>query len=149
MGSFEPTIAVPLPPADRLLAFHGSPRSNEDVLTPDSEPAATEPFRGTEAAVLAGGHTHTQWTRRIDSALFVNPGSVGLAYDRHQAEESLKLTPVAEYALLTAGDGAAAVEFRRVPYSLDELIAVTRESGRPHAETSIADWRPLGDLGAR
>ena len=147
--SFEPTIELRLAFAKRLLAFHGSPRSNEDVLTPDSEPVAVEPFRGTDAAVLAGGHTHMQWTRRIDAALFVNPGSVGLAYDRHQPDEDFRLTPVAEYALVSAVEAEVAIEFRRVPYSLDELAAVTRASGRPHAEASIADWRPLPDAGAR
>ena len=143
MQSFAATVEIELAASERLLAFHGSPRSNEDVLIPDSEPTAVEPFRGTGAAVLAGGHTHMQWTRRIESALFVNPGSVGLAYDRHQSEDDFKLTPVAEYALVTAGDGEPGVEFRRVPFSLDELIAVTRASGHPHAEALVAQWRPL------
>ena len=141
--SFEPTVGTRLAETERLLAFHGSPRSNEDVLTPDSEAPAVEPFRGTDATVLAGGHTHMQWTRRIDSAVFVNPGSVGLAYDRHQSEEDFKLTPVAEYALVTDGGAGAGIEFRRAPFSLDELIAVTGASGHPHAQAVVAQWRPF------
>ncbi len=79
----------------------------------------------------------------VAGALFVNPGSVGLAYDRHQPEDDFKLTPVAEYALLTAGESGISVEFRRVPYSLEELIEVTRASGRPHGEDYVRDWRPV------
>jgi hypothetical protein len=45
---------------DGLLASHGSPWS------------------GTGSRLLAGGHTHVQWTRRIGDAFYVNPGSVGL-----------------------------------------------------------------------
>ncbi|MFN2467446.1 MAG: metallophosphoesterase [Gaiellaceae bacterium] len=139
--SFSPTVELALDGAG-LLAFHGSPRAYDDVLLPDSDAAALEPFRGTGADVLAGGHTHLQWTRAVDGALLVNPGSVGLAYDRHQPDHDFKLTPVAEYALLTAGTGAAAVEFRRVPYSLETLIEVTRASGRPDARAYLDAWRP-------
>jgi len=141
--SFSPTVELALDGEARLVAFHGSPRSYDDVLLPNSEGPALEPFRGTGAALLAGGHTHTQWARMVAGALFVNPGSVGLAYDRHQPEDDFKLTPVAEYALLTAGESGISVEFRRVPYSLEELIEVTRASGRPHGEDYVRDWRPV------
>src|SRR2546425_4931629 len=51
--------------------------------------------------LLAGGHTHLQWTRYVDGALYVNPGSVGLAYDRYDDEP--QPTAVAEYAVVTGG----------------------------------------------
>ena len=69
--------------ACRSLLFHGSPRSYDDVLLPELGGEALEPFLGHDAALLAGGHTHLQWTRRIGDALYVNPGSVGISYDRH------------------------------------------------------------------
>lgn len=98
----------------RLLFFHASPRNYEDVLLPESGDAALEPFLGHDVELLAGGHTHLQWTRRIGDALFVNPGSVGLSYDRHTDPPAIR--PVAEWALVTVRDGAVAVEFRQVPY---------------------------------
>jgi predicted phosphodiesterase len=55
-----------------------------------------KPLGGSGVDLLAGGHTHLQWTRYVDGALFVNPGSVGLAYDRFDAER---------------------VEFRRIPWA--------------------------------
>jgi predicted phosphodiesterase len=105
--SFSATLDVDVDGV-RLHAFHGSPRSYDDVLLPETENA--EPWRGTGADVLAGGHTHLQWARRIDGALFVNPGSVGLAYDRFT--DPPVVAQVAEYAIVTR----ASVEFRRVPW---------------------------------
>jgi len=98
----------------RMLFFHASPRNYEDVLLPESSDEALEPFLGHRAALLAGGHTHLQWTRRIGDALFVNPGSVGLSYDRHTDPPVIR--SLAEWALVTVQDGVVAVEFRQVPY---------------------------------
>ena len=67
--SFVPTMRV-----GGLLAFHGSPRSYDDVLLPETED--DRPWRVEGVDVLAGGHTHRQWTRTIGAALYVNPGAV-------------------------------------------------------------------------
>ena len=98
----------------RMLFFHGSPRFYEDVLLPESDGAALEPFLGHDAALLAGGHTHLQWTRQIGDALYVNPGSVGIAYDRNTDPPVVRA--LAEWALVTVKNGAVAVEFRQVGY---------------------------------
>jgi predicted phosphodiesterase len=98
----------------RMLFFHGSPRDYEDVLLPESERDALEPYLGHDAALLAGGHTHLQWARRIGDALYVNPGSVGLAWDR--SADPPVTRPLAEWALVTVRDGVVAVEFRQVAY---------------------------------
>jgi diadenosine tetraphosphatase ApaH/serine/threonine PP2A family protein phosphatase len=141
IGSFQPVVDAVVEPETRLLVFHGSPRSFDDVLLPWSKPEAAEPFAGVDADLLAGGHTHLQWTRRVGDALFVNPGSVGLAYDHHQPEEDFRLTPIAEFAIVTGGGRNPGVEFRRLPYSRDRLLEAIRGSGRPHAESFAADWR--------
>ena len=67
--SFRPTVEL-----GRLLAFHGSPRSYDDVLSPDTEDDS--PWQVDGFDILAGGHTHTQWVRTIGGALYVNPGAV-------------------------------------------------------------------------
>ena len=114
-----------------LLLFHGSPRSYDDVLLPELGGEALDPFLGHDAALLAGGHTHLQWTRRIGDALYVNPGSVGVSYDRHPDPPVLR--PLAEWALVTVEDGAVAVEFRQVPYAIEDFRIAAEESGRPYA----------------
>jgi predicted phosphodiesterase len=120
-----------------LLLFHGSPRSYDDVLLPELEGEAVEPFLGHGAALLAGGHTHLQWTRRIGDALYVNPGSVGLSYDRHPDPPVLRA--LAEWALVTIADDAVSVEFRQVPYAIDDFRAAAKQSGRPYADELAAE----------
>jgi putative phosphoesterase len=121
-----------------LLLFHGSPRSYDDVLLPELGGEALEPFLGQDVALLAGGHTHLQWTRRIGEALYVNPGSVGIAYDRHTDPPVLR--PLAEWALVTVASGLVAVEFRQVPYASEDVQAAALRSGRPHADEWAAQW---------
>jgi putative phosphoesterase len=111
--SFAPVVRREIDDV-QMLFFHASPRHYEDVLLPESDEDALAPYLGHDAALLAGGHTHLQWTRRIGDALFVNPGSVGLSWDRHTDPPVLR--SLAEWALVTVQDGAVAVEFRQVPY---------------------------------
>jgi putative phosphoesterase len=140
MRGFEPTVELD-EASHRIVCFHGSPASYEDVLLPEWEGAALVPFEIEGADLLAGGHTHTQWARRIGESLFVNPGSVGLAYDRHLPGDDFWLPPVAEYALVFLDRLGVSVEFRRVPYSLPDLREAVLASGRPYAEEFAAEWR--------
>jgi putative phosphoesterase len=139
MRSFEPTIDLAAG-GHRVLCFHGSPASYDVVLLPEWPGASLAPFEGRDADLLAGGHTHTQWSRRIGDALFVNPGSVGLAYDRHRPGEPVRLVPVAEYAVVFADELGLSAEFRRVPYSLDAVRETIFASGRPYAEEFADEW---------
>jgi predicted phosphodiesterase len=108
--AFLPTLDVEVDGVT-LRAFHGSPRSYDDVVLPETPDAVAERLLGGSGVdLLAGGHTHLQWTRYVDGALYVNPGSVGLAYDRFDSDPVP--IEVAEYALVTGGS----VEFRRVPW---------------------------------
>jgi predicted phosphodiesterase len=97
-----------------LLFFHGSPHDYEDVLLPERGDVGLAPFLGHDAALLAGGHTHRQWTRQVGDALYVNPGSVGLAWDWHTDPPVRRL--LAEWALVTVIDGSVSIEFRQVAY---------------------------------
>jgi putative phosphoesterase len=142
LRSFEPTVELSLG-GHGVLCFHGSPESYDDILLPEWENATLAPFEGRKADLLAGGHVHTQWCRQIGDALFVNPGSVGLAYDRHVPDAELRLAPVAEYALVFVDDLGLSVELRRVPYSFARLREVVHGSGRPYADEFAAEWGEL------
>ena len=135
--AFTPVVHRELDGAS-LLLFHGSPRSYDDVLLPELGGEALDPFLGHDAALLAGGHTHLQWSRRIGDALYVNPGSVGISYDRHADPPVLR--PLAEWALVTVTDGAVGVEFRQVAYPVEDVQAAAMQSGRPHADEWAAQW---------
>ena len=136
--SFAPVVRRELEGLS-LVFFHGSPRSYDDVLLPERGGEALEPFLGHDAALLAGGHTHLQWTRRIGGGLYVNPGSVGISYDRR--EEPPVLRPLAEWALVTVAPEAVAVEFRQVPYPAEDARVAAKGSGRPYADKWAAQWR--------
>jgi putative phosphoesterase len=140
LRSFEPTVELSVD-SQRIVCFHGSPSSYDDVLLAEWKNASLAPYERSEADLLAGGHTHTQWTRRIGEALFVNPGSVGLAYDRHLPEDDFWLAPVAEYAVVFVDELGLSVEFRRVPYSLATLREAALSSGRPYAKEFVGEWR--------
>ena len=86
--AFHPTYT-----RDGLLAFHGSPRHFEDVLLPETTDVS--PWEVDGYALLAGGHTHRQWTRAIGAATYVNPGAV--------------MSAPSEYAIVDGG----AIEFRQ------------------------------------
>jgi predicted phosphodiesterase len=135
--SFAPVVRRDLDGV-ALLLFHGSPRSYDDVLLPELGGEALEPFLDHDAALLAGGHTHLQWTRRIGDALYVNPGSVGISYDRHA--DPLVLRPLAEWALVTVSAGSVVVEFRQASYAVEDVRAATKRSGRPYADEWAAQW---------
>jgi predicted phosphodiesterase len=109
--SFVPTLDLELDGGLTLRAFHGSPQSYDDILLPETPDAhAEQRWGGSGVDLLAGGHTHLQWTRTIDGALYVNPGSVGFAYDRF--DDDPQPVNVAEFAIVTGGS----VEFRRIPW---------------------------------
>jgi predicted phosphodiesterase len=134
LRSFEPTIEVPLDDL-RLLCFHGTPHSYEGVVLPADPPDA---FDGTGADVLAGGHVHVPQLRRVGDALYVNPGSVGAGYDHLRWNtEDFHLDPWASYAIVEA----RSVEFHRVPFDLDELVAAISAGAFPDAEHSLLWWR--------
>jgi predicted phosphodiesterase len=96
LRSFVPTYELSLGAAGTLLCFHGTPRSFDEVLLPETPPAELrDGLSGDHAAVMCGGHTHLQWTTTVDGGRrFFNQGSVGLAYNRHTPREKFHLPAI-------------------------------------------------------
>ena len=139
--SFPPTVELDLGDGRTLLAFHATPRSRDEIVGPwIEEEQFREPFLGLDAHVFAGGHTHQQWARRLGDAYYVNPGSVGLPVDHLQSGPT-KAERLAEYAILTVGRAAVGVEFRRVPFDVDELFRSIEGRGMPDPESAAQFWR--------
>jgi putative phosphoesterase len=125
IARFQPTVEL-----DEFLLFHGTPRSFDEVILPEtSEDVVNDALGGTSARVLAGGHTHLQWCRPVGAATFLNPGSVGLVYNRRA--ETFALDAVAEYAVVTS---EGIIEFCRVQLDPEELAKAALASGRPYAQ---------------
>jgi predicted phosphodiesterase len=142
---FQPTIELDLGAGRTLLAFHATPRSRDEIVSPwMDEEDFRGPFEGLEASVFAGGHTHQQWARRLGDAYYVNPGSVGLPVDHHQSARPPRAEVCAEYAILAVEGAGVDVEFRRIPFDVGELIRSVETSGMPNPENAAGPWRHLG-----
>jgi predicted phosphodiesterase len=128
LRGFAPTVQ-----AGPLLCCHATPFSSEDVILP------TTPDREVErvlvrvtAPAVAAGHVHQQWLRRFGATIWFCVGSVGIA------SVEPPVPPYADYALVD--DETLALEFRRVPFDLDELLAAARTTELPHYEEWAAKW---------
>ncbi len=107
IAGFQPTIEIPLETDKKLLCFHGSPHSFDDILLPVTPEEEFQRFLGGfDATLMSGGHTHTQQLRRIgNTSWYINPGSIGLAYDWRLPKDQFHADPWADYAIVTAQMG--------------------------------------------
>jgi predicted phosphodiesterase len=108
------------------LFCHGSPRSDEEIITPaTTEERLAEILAAVEAPIVVCGHTHMQFDRRHGTTRVVNAGSVGMPYEGR---------PGAYWALLGPD-----VELRRTAYDFDAAAEAVRKSGYPDAEQHVID----------
>jgi predicted phosphodiesterase len=141
IGGFQPVVRVEAEAGQRLLCFHGSPASFDDVILPTTpEDEFQRLLAGQAASFFTGGHTHLQQVRRLGDGFFFNPGSVGLAYSHQQDEAGFRADPWAEYAVLSLEPDRVGLEFRRVPFEVNGLLLAYRSSGRPYADDAIAQY---------
>jgi putative phosphoesterase len=118
LRSFEPTVQ-----AGRVLCCHATPTSNEDVVLPETPP---EQVGALEADAVAAGHVHQQWLRRFERTLWFCVGAVGVGR-------------WCDYALVD--DESLAIEFRRIPFDVDELIATARAKDFPYFDRWVESWK--------
>jgi putative phosphoesterase len=102
-----------------VLFCHGSPRSDEEIITPLSpEERLIEALAGVTANTIVCGHTHMQFTRTILEKRIANAGSVGLPYQR----------PAGAYWLLVGSE----LEHRRTDYDTEGAAEIMRRTDCPH-----------------
>jgi predicted phosphodiesterase len=146
--SFQSTIEIPLEKEKKLLCFHGSPKSFDDIIVPTtSDDEVRKFFEGLNHLFFAGGHTHTQQVRRIGNSWYINPGSVTLPYNWSLSNfdtGQIVLDPWADYCIINSDQGRLGVTFRHVPYDIEKLANIIRTSGRPYAEEIISMYRKEG-----
>jgi predicted phosphodiesterase len=144
LGTFQPTISVPLGDGVTLLCYHGSPRSYDERITAETtDHALQEMLAETPAQLYAGGHTHQQMLRRHRGVLVLNPGTVGFAKDAIPPAAPIRNPSWAEYAVIASDGGQLDVSLRRVPFGLDALFAALDASGIPRAQWRKGDWRQV------
>jgi predicted phosphodiesterase len=129
LGGLPATAEIP---DQGALVVHASPRSDEDVMLPDTdEGTVSEMLAGSTASIVLCGHVHIQYRRRVGSQELVNPGSVGLPSDGDRRSA---------WAVLEDGR----VSFRRAAYDVDAVIDELRQIGHPTAEQVGSRLRRAG-----
>src|SRR5919204_1650247 len=64
----------------RLVCCHATPTSNEDIVLPDASRERVDEALG-DADLVACGHVHLQWMRRVGRKLWLSVGSAGLVWE--------------------------------------------------------------------
>jgi putative phosphoesterase len=113
LASFAETIAIEVDGLGRTLFCHGSPRSDEEMMTSRTPDARLREFLNRDADVVVCGHTHMPFDRMAGSVRVINPGSVGMPYGE----------PGAYWAVL-----GPKIEFRRTDYDRAAAAERIRES---------------------
>ena len=103
------------------LFCHGSPRSDEEIITPATDEARLrELLADVDERLIVCGHTHMQFDRALDERRVVNAGSVGMPYEGE---------PGAYWALFGPD-----VELRCTAYDYERAAERFRASGAPDAD---------------
>lgn len=135
LRGFEPTVEV-----EGLVCCHATPASNEDVVLPTTPAEQVERILdGFGTSAVAAGHVHLQWLRRFGHKLWFCVGSAGLVYEHEEPLGEVPFRPWSEYAVVTLP--ALAVEFRRLPFDVEELLEVARHKDFPGFEGWAAMWQ--------
>lgn len=138
--SFKPLVRLDIG-GEQILCYHGSPRSNtEEILAFTDDKKLEEIVVGHGERFLVGGHTHIQMLRRYRNKLIINPGSVGLPFEVAGKKGTSNPT-WAEYAIINYESGNLCVSLKRVEYDVEELEESVYNSGMPHKEWWIRDWK--------
>ena len=104
-----------------VLITHGTPRSIDEHIYPDSPTEMLKDIAGKASAdLIITGHSHMPMKRDVDGVTFINPGSVGRPIDGD---------PRAEYAVLSFNP--ISVDFRRVNYDVETVANEMRKKRQP------------------
>jgi putative phosphoesterase len=120
LDSFVEKYTVPVDGLGDVLFCHGSPRSDEEMITtatPDERLGLM--LENVEPLVVVCGHTHMQFDRRSHGKRIVNAGSVGMPY----ADQ-----PGAYWACL-----GLTVEMQRTDYDFEHAADLIRQTDMPGA----------------
>jgi predicted phosphodiesterase len=124
LAGFEKHVVVEVDGLGAVRVCHGSPRTDEECVTPETPEARVREFsEGVDERVIVTAHVHIQFDREVAGIRSINAGSVGLPYEGRRG---------AYWALLGPG-----VELRRTEYDLDEAVARYRATDFPEVEELV------------
>jgi diadenosine tetraphosphatase ApaH/serine/threonine PP2A family protein phosphatase len=124
VNGFEPYVTVGIDGLGPIRFVHGSPRSDEECVTPRTPPERVCEFMaGVPERIVVTAHVHVSYDREVDGVRLVGPGSVGRPYEGERG---------ARWALL-----GPTVELRRTDYDHARAAALYRASGIPRVDDDL------------
>jgi putative phosphoesterase len=124
LAAFEDNVVVEVDDLGPVHICHGSPRSDEECVTPETPETRVREFaQGVEERVIVTAHVHIQFDREVGGIRSINAGSVGLPYEGR---------PGAYWAMLGPD-----VQLRRTEYDVDEAVARYRATDDPAVEPIV------------
>ncbi len=124
LSTFAESVSVDVDGLGPVRFCHGSPRSDEELVTPETPQSRMRALTaGIAERTLVTAHTHLQFDRQVAGIRSINPGSVGMPYEGRLGAFWATLGPD--------------VELRRTSYSFDDAAARYRASGDPLAEQMV------------
>lgn len=144
LKTYQSFLKFQLAPDVTLLCFHGTPRSNiENIFAVTPPELLDEMLDGHTATIMAGGHTHVQMMRQHNGILIVNAGSVGMPFEQMPFENTPRVLPWAEYAIISWERGGLGVDLRRVPIDIEVVKQAALNSNMPETSDWIKNWITL------
>jgi putative phosphoesterase len=124
VNGFDEHVVVDIDGLGPTRFVHGSPRSDEECVTPRTPPERVRKFmEGVPERVVVTAHVHVSYDRTVDDVRLVGPGSVGRPYEGGRG---------ARWALLGPD-----VELRCTEYDHERAAELYRASGIPGLETDL------------
>jgi predicted phosphodiesterase len=124
ISTYSPAIHIRVSGIGDIRLCHGSPRSDVELLTPETPPERiARACVGVDDPIVGHGHTHVQYQRQVGERTVFGPGSVGLPYGTDGV-------PGARWALLADG-----IDLRVTSYDIEDAIATAHDVHYPGADT--------------
>jgi predicted phosphodiesterase len=126
VARFEERVVLDVEGVGPVLFCHGSPRSDEEVITSaTTDERLAEVLDGVAAPTVVCGHTHRQFDRVAGRHRVVNAGSVGMPYEGEAAAFWLVVGPD--------------FDMQRTEYDVEAAADAMRATGFPDIEEMIGD----------
>jgi predicted phosphodiesterase len=126
LAAFEATVTLDIEGLGPTLFCHGSPRSDEEIITSITSNDRLRPMlSGVRESTVVCGHTHRQFEHRLDERMVLNAGAVGMPYEGDAAAFWLLLGPDAS--------------FRRTEYDVSRALSLFRGNGLPDLDELLRE----------
>jgi putative phosphoesterase len=122
LRAWPTTVTLEVDGLGEVVFCHGSPRSDDEILTRITPDDAVDKACGGTPVVVTG-HTHVQYDRTTPRSRVVNAGSVGMPYEGRTA---------AYWALLGPG-----IELLSTDYDIAATVAAARATGYDNVDDFV------------